>query len=537
MPRSAKQQSLLFEQVSSSPAQPDTGVISTGRPERQERPERHEFAGDSSRLWLCLFFQQLPLEVLSGRADAPRAVLTGRPKQNRILVCNPAAAHLGVHPGMAVNAALALAPGLNLHDREPRLEQTCLRRLANRAIRFTPVISIASCGALLLEIRSSLKLFGGPQCLAEAAVSDISARGHRVTAACAPTVLAALWLARSGRAITLLHSHQLAKGLASLPVSCLGWPEKTCRKLRRMGIGTLGECIRLPRDGLARRLGPQRLRELDQGYGKQPEVPALYRFPAYFNELLDLPAETADRGLLLQALQVLLQRLDTYLGRRQAGTRLLWVHFNHHKQVATALRVGLVAPCKDVERISGLFHIYMESLEINFQVVSVSLRADVVPGCAVSGRDLLGQRPSGNDAQSSGSPELLERLRARLGTEAVQGIGMVAGHRPELAWRIESEPEKVSAVNGVTGKAGPHPEAGRPLWLFGEPLRLASVDGEPVYQGALQFESGPERIETGWWDGGEIRRDYYIASNRHRMRLWVFRDHRDAGWYLHGLFG
>ena len=47
-----------------------------------------------------------------------------------------------------------------------------------------------------------------------------------------------------------------------------------------------------------------------------------------------------------------------------------------------------------------------------------------------------------------------------------------------------------------------------------------------------------ERIETGWWDGGEIARDYYIAVDARGARLWVFRE-REAPhrWFLHGVFG
>ena len=46
-----------------------------------------------------------------------------------------------------------------------------------------------------------------------------------------------------------------------------------------------------------------------------------------------------------------------------------------------------------------------------------------------------------------------------------------------------------------------------------------------------------ERIETGWWDGGEVSRDYFVAVSRVGSRLWVYRE-LDGGqqWYLHGFF-
>jgi protein ImuB len=62
--------------------------------------------------------------------------------------------------------------------------------------------------------------------------------------------------------------------------------------------------------------------------------------------------------------------------------------------------------------------------------------------------------------------------------------------------------------------------------------------GRPRHDGPLELLSGPERIESGWWDGADVRRDYYVAGDRHGMRLWIYREHADpARWFLHGIFG
>jgi len=52
---------------------------------------------------------------------------------------------------------------------------------------------------------------------------------------------------------------------------------------------------------------------------------------------------------------------------------------------------------------------------------------------------------------------------------------------------------------------------------------------------------GPERIESGWWDGGDVRRDYFVADTPDgSSTAWIYRDHRygidDGEWFLHGLF-
>ena len=67
------------------------------------------------------------------------------------------------------------------------------------------------------------------------------------------------------------------------------------------------------------------------------------------------------------------------------------------------------------------------------------------------------------------------------------------------------------------------------------PAPLAVREGRPLYGGDLRLHDGPERMESGWWEAGDIRRDYYVASNVLGQRLWIFRELRQPrGWYLHG---
>jgi protein ImuB len=76
------------------------------------------------------------------------------------------------------------------------------------------------------------------------------------------------------------------------------------------------------------------------------------------------------------------------------------------------------------------------------------------------------------------------------------------------------------------------------LWLLSVPQPLAVRAGLPRRRGALRLVSEPERIESGWWDGREIARDYYSALDTQGVRLWVFRERAAPhGWFLHGIFG
>ena len=47
---------------------------------------------------------------------------------------------------------------------------------------------------------------------------------------------------------------------------------------------------------------------------------------------------------------------------------------------------------------------------------------------------------------------------------------------------------------------------------------------------------GPERIEAGFWDDAEVRRDYWVVVLDDGQVLWVFQDLDRGGWAIHGLF-
>ena len=67
-------------------------------------------------------------------------------------------------------------------------------------------------------------------------------------------------------------------------------------------------------------------------------------------------------------------------------------------------------------------------------------------------------------------------------------------------------------------------------------------DGLPLafrFQGRLHrvaYHWGPERIETGWWRGASVRRDYYRVQTESGLRFWLFRNLPDQRWHLQGTF-
>lgn len=500
----------------------------------------------AKHLWLCFYFNRLGIEApFNSRFDScaqPRAVL--EPRKNRLIVLqgNPAAEDLGIHAGQSANAALALAPDLEIVERDVAAESRIMRELANQAMRFTPAVHLDAANGLLLDVYGSLKYFGGLERLQAVLGDEFAARDYSFILAGAPTGLAALWLARSGRDAIVQVAAELPGHLNALPIDCLEWPEEVYRTLTGFGVTTLGECTRLPRDGLARRIGPGRLKQLDQGFGARPEVFTPHRPPRYFDAALDLPLETHAADLLLVALRTLLERLERFLRRHQGAVRVMWVSLCHQGRPASLERIALLRASTDVAYLLELARIRFDRLQLAAPVLSLRLRSALVPLSSLVAADLWG-----NGAErDAAAVTLVEQLRIRLGTAAVHGIQPVAEHRPEAAWKVVAPGGSPSGGSQVAGRkqvttgthgGGHEPLRPRPVWMLAEPRALSTRAGRPVFGGVLHLEDDPERIESGWWDGRDVRRDYYAARNPRGTRLWVFRDYRESRWYLHGFFG
>ncbi len=481
-----------------------------------------------ARLWLCLRLPRLPLAVFAQEGAGPRAVIDQQGRRSRVLVCDAAAGRHGVRPGLSANAALALLPDLQLLQRDPEGEQRLLEQLACLAMDFTPCVSLASPDALLLEIRGSLRLFGGIDPLCEQLMQRFRRQGYTISVAIAPTARAAGWLARTDHPEPVMSHAGLAGCLADLPLACLPWPASWRRALAEMGVTTLSACVRLPRDGLARRLGRNLLGELDEAYGRRPEVLEWYQPPQDFSSKLELVQESADTGQLLAALDVLLEQLARCLQSLQRMVRRVWVHCEHRDHPDTRLCIGLLQATADAGRLRELGAVQLAGLVLPATVVAVGLQASIGELLTPQGADLLTTGKPASEAPLA----FIERLRGRLGLQAVHGLQMIAEHRPEYASRgtrrlTADPPEEINLVMAQR----------RPLWMRPMPLELRQSGGGPVFQGALELIRGPERLETGWWDGDDIRRDYYVALNPSGMRLWIYRDLRTTHWYLHGIFG
>jgi protein ImuB len=474
-------------------------------------------------LMFDLPLQPAPLAPVRVRVREVEAAVLSPPQDARELwaavhLAGPAAEPDGL-PGEAFPAALAV--------------------LVKRAQAFTPRVAVEASDAVLLELAGSRRLFGGLTPLLRALRGAFP---RPLQLSLAPTPLAAVLLARAGCNCCITSPARLTGRLAPLPLAHLHWPEEELVRLGSMGVRTLGDLLRLPRAGLARRIGPQRLGELDRMAGSRADPRTVLAPAPRFRERIDTDFETTDLERLLVALAPGLTRLEEFLRERGRGVMALRLLLHYRRGEPTPCILRCVAPEYRAARFSALLSARLEAMTLAGPVRRIELTAGKLRRLIAANAPLWAAGEHGGGAAAWQAPEFLQTLMARLGERAVLGLAEVEEHRPERQSRalwpdLLFKAQRAAPLLPATGAA-------RPLGLLEQPHPLVAVrDAAGQVQGLryqgqdLTLVTGPERIQSGWWDGGEVSRDYYVARTADGAQWWVFRECTPSRrWFVHGCF-
>lgn len=465
--------------------------------------------------WACILFPQLALDAALRRREdreAPLALVDGPAQRRMIRAANPAARALGARPGVALSAAHLVSRAFATEPYDPAQAERWQRFLAAWAYGFSAQVSLDFPRALLMEVASSFQLFG-PWPRFEARLrAELDALGFRHRIVLAPNPLAARVLANAHDGLAV-EAGALRDELGQLPLARAGLPPEQVESLARMGIRRLRQLLELPRDGLARRFPPGLLEHLDRLLGERPLALEGYRPPDVFEARIAFNHEVESSPALLFPLRRLTADLAAYLAGRDGGVLRFALHLEHAAGADTRVPVGLLSAEREAGMLFELARGRLEPLTLERPVRGLRLVARDLPRFVPARQDLFEERPQ----QSVPWEQLRERLRARLGDSAVQGLGARADHRPECAWSHAAE------------ASSPGPGVPRPGWLLHAPRPLP---GQP------RLLAGPERIESGWWDGGDVRRDYYRVQTRDGREGWAYRvmGEADGPWWLQGWF-
>lgn len=479
---------------------------------------------------LCLHLPNWPIQRLAAakpELDARKAlVLHHRDARRGQLVahCNAAAAQRGVRIGMPLAEATTLAPGV-VFPADDAADLAALAKLAEQCEQFSPLVGWKTVngpelvpGHLFLDVTGTSVLFGGEAELTRAAIGELARLGYRARAAIADTCGAA-WA-------QAIYSEPL-------PVDSLRLPGQTVQLLAQLGVTQIEQLRRLPRTSLPARFGEVLLLRLDQFQGTAAETIVPHRPPPEFvvERALEFPAE--NRALVEKIVRELIERLAAALAEQRKGAVQLSCRFAARPPLV--VRVGLYRPSANPEHLWDLLRIQLER-SLPPAIDRITLAASLVAPLQNHQQALFGA------SEQEGSRQLallIDRLSGRLGPAAVLRPQLTADPLPERVVKyvplLESRKQPAKS-----------PAAQRPLLLRSPPVALAVLsvvpDGPPIsFQFARQDHRvarwwGPERIESGWWRGPSVRRDYYRVETQEGLRYWLFRRLADGAWYLHGEF-
>ena len=468
-----------------------------------------------TKLWLALYFPQLPIDRQPRTdEDEPRAVVLTEGPRRRILACNTCAAATGVKPGMALKNAYALIPDLVISDYSEDEQIAHLELLTLWALQYSSQVVPEPPDTLLIEIQASLKLFGGLKPLLEDIGQQLREQQVTVLPGIAPTPSAAILFTRAGVRKMVRSAQALTQALAGINVVHLPLNDFTLKGLRQSGIHRLEELQRISPAALTRRFGHHCTDLLYKLDGRLPEPKTPYRPTETFSQSIDLPLEAPDTQALSFPLNRMLGSLGGFLKACDLGVRHLDLHLYHHRLPSQIVALKFLDATADMHHLLRVATEKLDTLTLQAPVTRLGLTSTELAPMDREKRDLFNKSQSQNQSVE----QVLDKLVARLGKQAVYTALPEDDHRPEKAWLT------VLLNQRQTHKDWP----ARPLWLLAEPRVL----DEPVTLHTL-----PERIENGWWDETDVRRDYFIGSNEHGSYYWLYRLRQQPDqWWIHGLF-
>lgn len=466
--------------------------------------------------WAAILLPDLALDAIrrSGAdADTALALIAGPAHRRVILCCTPSAATAGIRPGQPLAAARALLPNLVALDDDAQRTDALRDLLVAWAYGYSSEVAVLAPDALVLEVGGSLNLFGPWPRLERRMRAELSALGATHRIALAPLPRAACVFAQMQDGFAAANTAMRA-ALRRIPLPQSRLPPAAIALLAALGLRRLGEVIDLPRAGLARRCGAAFVDALDRLTGNASDPLPRYRPPDRFEASIEFDAPLRSSEGLQFPLRRLLEDLCLFLTARDGGVESIDLVFEHDECAPSTITLRSPAPERDAAQWFGIARLRLERLRLPAPIAGIGVIARALPPFVPRARNLF-------DAAASAAldwPQLVARLQARLGDGAVKTYLPAADHRPEAAFTtVAADAQRI-----ITGP--------RPLWLLPRPI--------PLRDRAPRILAGPERIESGWWDGAEAQRDYYVLQTSMGQRAWAFRPAGaiDGPWLLHGWF-
>ena len=456
----------------------------------------------------------------------------------------------GLSPGQTLTAARAVCPALVPIDADPLADEAALARLAAWCERYTPMAAPDPPDGLWLDITGCTAVFASEADLAQdlAARLERNAIPHRL--AIAGTAGAAWALVHARKSRTILPSGEERAALIDLPVTSLRLDSGTVTGLRRLGLRTVRDLLRIPRAQITARFGALPVLRLDQALGVMEEAIDWPRPPIEWHERLAFVEPIGTPEDLARALGRLAERLCRRLGEQDKGGQRFVARFFRVDEVVPQIAVATALAVRDPAYLAKLLSEKLETVDPGFGIEMIVLEAETVASLKAPQTQLADVAEQDACDRLAG---VVDTLTNRLGADRIFRVAPQASHVPERAVR-RVPPLPVRQPSWVGD-----PAASRPIRLLRRPEEIEVIapvpDDPPIrfrWRGVshrVRAAAGPERIAAEWWRGRrsgtrpetDLIRDYYRVEDSDGARFWIFRaglhaNDRMPRWYLHGLF-
>jgi protein ImuB len=466
-------------------------------------------------LWAALRFPHFAIEIRAPRDEGPAAICERVRSQRILIAANEAARGRGIQPGLSAPQALLKEPDLKLIERAKSDERRSLRALADWALQFSSTIhQDLERWLLWIEIGASLRYFDGLAVIGGHIARGVAELRYHAELGVAPTLEAAALLTFKADAAPVLNRASLRADLTAFPAQHLHVKDDIKEHLRASGVTTVGAVLDLPRSGLARRFGPEVTQYLQRLLGEAPDVRPHHVGRTRYRRRYDFADPIHSLEALLFPLRRVLQELEGFLRGRDVALQRVEIALKHRDSPPTSFTLHTSAPIRDAHRLFALLREKLERIPWAEPVTDVIVEANEFQPPEIIQGDFFDE----SERRTAGWIALLDKLRARLGEDAVRMLGLQDDHRPEHAWCIQHESQNESPEEILPD---------RPLWL---------LTPRPIARPSALIGT-PERIEAGWRSGEQALRDYYVCISEDGARWWLYRDLTTQQWYLHGLWG
>lgn len=480
--------------------------------------------------WLFLHFPHLLLDEQLAQQPAdqqqlPQVLLEQQAgREPKVKQANLQALQQGVEVAMDWVMAQALVPELQTRNWVASREHQVLAALAQALYQDCAQIALYPPRGLLLEVKSLQRLYGGLEPLRARIEQRIQHQipPLRYSLASGYSPLAAKLLAEAEQTLVTTATGPVEQALQQLPLQHSQLPAEQIQRLLDVGMQSLGSVLSHSAGALGQRFGKTMTQYLAQLRGELQQPQHYYRPPAYFYQRIDLLTEVQSWQQLLFPLKRLLQQLENFLQVRQLSTQQLLLKAYHRNHEPTQIEIGFAHPVWQRREIFQLVQLQLERQQLSHPALELSLWVRDLVSRESQKTRLFAAAKGEHQEDTQARAQLVNRLQARLGAQAVKVPQLRADLRPEKAhglqpWQQIQQPTKPRYRSRLPR---------RPPWLLTEP--------EPIQRQQWQLQWGPERLVSGWWDDAPCHRDYYIALDPWQRQGWIFSDQQ--GWFLHGWF-